>query len=56
LRGDNRPWGACRQQLPFGQGQTQIRDIAEIIGPVDLHDVRLLPVALSPDLYQPQLL
>jgi hypothetical protein len=45
---------ACQQQLPFGQGQAQIGDIGEIIGPVNLHDVCALPLALRPDLHQPQ--
>jgi hypothetical protein len=30
---------ASKQPLPFGQGQTQIGDIDEIIGPGDLHDI-----------------
>ena len=54
LRRDDFPLDACQQQLPFGQRQTQIGDIAEIIGPVNLHDVRAMPVALSPDFHQPQ--
>ncbi|MGI4796876.1 MAG: hypothetical protein ACRYG8_23060 [Janthinobacterium lividum] len=43
-----------QQPLRFGQGQTQISDIANVIGPVDLHDVRTRTLALNPDLHQPQ--
>jgi len=35
-------------------GQTQVGDVGEIIGPVDLHDVRAWPLALSPGFHQPQ--
>jgi hypothetical protein len=45
---------ARQQQLSFGKGQAQIGDIAETIGPVNLHDVRALPIAFSPELDQPQ--
>src|ERR1700744_174004 len=45
---------AGQQQLRFGQVQTQIGDIAEIIGPVDLNDVCRLTLALSADLHQPR--
>jgi len=54
LRRDDLPLDACQQQLPFGQGQAQIGNIAEIIGPLDLHEVHALPFALSSDLHQPQ--
>ncbi len=54
LRGDDLPLNARQQQLRFGQGQTQIGNIAEIIGPSDLQNVRAWPLALSPDLHQPQ--
>src|SRR5689334_10244094 len=53
LCGDDLLLETCQQQLRFGQGQTQIGDIAEIIGPVDLNDVCRLPLALSADLHQP---
>ena len=53
LRGDDLLLEACQQLLPFGQGQTQIGDIAEIIGPIDLHDVRALPLTFSPGFHQP---
>ena len=43
-----------RQQLfRFGQSQTQIGDIAEIIGTIDLHDVRGLPLALGAGFHRP---
>jgi len=54
LRGDDLPLNARQQPLRFGQGQTQVGDIDKIIGPSDLHDVRAWPLALSPDLHQPQ--
>ena len=53
LRGDDLPLNARQQPLRFGQGQTQIGDIDEIIGPSDLRDVRAWPLALSPDFHQP---
>jgi hypothetical protein len=37
-----------QQQLPFGQGQPQIGDIDETIGPVDLHDLDGLFLTVSP--------
>ncbi len=43
---------ACQQQLPFGQGQTQTGDIAEIVGPVDRHDVGRLFLTASPFFHQ----
>jgi hypothetical protein len=38
-----------RRQQPFHilQGQAQISDIAEVIGPVDFHDVHAPPLALA---------
>jgi hypothetical protein len=33
LRGDNLPLDARQHQLRFGQGQTQIGDVDEAIGP-----------------------
>ena len=53
LRGDDLLLHVGQQQLRFGQGQTQIGNIAEIIGPDDLHDVRALPLTLSPGFHQP---
>jgi len=36
-----------------GEAQTQIGEVNEIIGPVDLHDVRARPFTLRPDIHQP---
>jgi len=54
LRGDDLPLNARQQPLRFGQGQTQVGDVAEIIGPSDFHDVRARLLALNPDLHQPR--
>src|SRR4051812_6592224 len=54
LRGDNLPLDARQHQLRFGQGQTQIGDVDEAIGPANLHDVRARPLAFRPDFHQPQ--
>src|SRR4051794_36721585 len=54
LRGDDLPLDARQHQLRFGQGQTQIGDVDEAIGPANLHDVRARPLAFGPDFYQPQ--
>lgn len=53
LCGDDLLLEAGQQQLRFAQGQTEIGDIAEIIRPVDLHDVRAQPLALSPGFHHP---
>src|SRR4051794_1970555 len=54
LRGDDLPLDTRQHQLRFGQGQTQIGDVDEAIGPADLHDVRARPLAFGPDFHQPQ--
>ncbi len=54
LRSDDLPLNACQQPLRFGQGQTQIGDVDEIIGPVNFHDVRARSLALSPGFHKPQ--
>src|SRR4051794_33142228 len=54
LRGDNLPLDARQHQLRFGQGQTQIGDVDEAIGPANLHHVCARPLAFRPDFYQPQ--
>lgn len=54
LGGDDFLLKPCQQLLRFGQGQTQIGDVAEIIGSADLHDVQGLPLAPVADLHQPQ--
>jgi hypothetical protein len=44
----------CRQQqLRFAQVSTEMGNIAEIVGLVDLHDVRALPAAISTGSHQP---
>jgi hypothetical protein len=43
-----------QQPLRFRHGQTQIGDIAQIVGTIDLHDVQSLPLGLGGDLHQPQ--
>ena len=53
LRGDDLPLDARQHQLCFGQGQTQIGDVDEAIGPADLHDIRARPLAF-PKFHQPQ--
>ncbi len=54
LRSNDLSLETRQQQLPFGQGQTEIGDIAEIIGPVDRHDVGALVLTVSPDFHQPR--
>jgi hypothetical protein len=54
LRSDDLLLNARQQPLRFGQGQTQVGDIDEIIGLSDFHDVRARPLTLNPNLYQPQ--
>jgi hypothetical protein len=49
LHSDDLLLEACQQPLRFGQGQAEIGDIAEIIRPIDLHDVCARCLALSPD-------
>jgi len=43
-----------QQQLPFGQCQTEIGDIAEISRPVDRHDVDGPALTASSSFHQPQ--
>src|SRR4051794_36138012 len=54
LRGDDLPLDASQHQPRIGQGQTQIGDVVEAIGPADLHDVRTPLLAFRPDFHQPQ--
>src|SRR4051812_34679625 len=54
LRGDHLPLDARQHQLRFGQGQTQIGDVDEAIGPANLHHVRARSLAFRPDFHQPQ--
>ena len=53
LSGDDLPLHPRKQKLHFGQAQTQSGDIAEIVGLIDLHDVRALSVAFSAGFHQP---
>src|SRR5437660_12152253 len=53
LRGNDLLLETRQQQLPFGQGQTQTGDIAEIIGPGDRHDVDGLLLTVGPGFHQP---
>jgi len=54
LRGNDLPLNARKQPLRFGQGQSQVADVTEVTGLVDLQDVRARPLALSPGFHQPQ--
>jgi hypothetical protein len=50
-----RRWSSrCEESLRLLQPYTQIGDVAEIIGPVDFHDVQGPPFAFEADLNQPQ--
>ena len=54
LRGNDLLLNACQQQLPFGQGQTEVGEITEIIGSVDRHHIGGLVLTVSPGFHQPQ--
>jgi hypothetical protein len=54
LRGRNLLLNARLPQLRFGQGQTQIGDIMEIIWPDDLHDISASRLTLYPRFHPPQ--
>jgi hypothetical protein len=54
LSGDDFLLNARLQGLRFRQGQTQVGDIPEIIGPDDLHDIRALRLSLALRFNQPQ--
>src|SRR5690349_4017042 len=53
LRGNDLLLQTRQQPLPFGQGQPQIGDLNEIIGPVDRRDVDGLVLTVSLDFHQP---
>jgi hypothetical protein len=53
LRGRDLSSHARQQQRRFGRGQTQVGDIIEIAGPVDLQEVRGLLLAPGADFHQP---
>src|ERR1700681_1300416 len=46
----------CKHLLRFGQSQTRARDVAKVIGAIDLNDVRGLPLSLAfgAGFHQPQ--
>jgi hypothetical protein len=56
LSGDDLPLHPRKQKLRFSQAQTQSGDIAEIVGLIDLHDVRALsgiqPVSTHPSVLE----
>jgi hypothetical protein len=54
LSGDDFPLYVRLQHLCFRQGQTQVGDIPQIIGPGDLHDIRASRVPLALRFNQPQ--
>jgi hypothetical protein len=53
LRGDDLLLEACQHSLRLSKGQIQTGDIGEIIRPIDLHDVGVPLLTISPDLHQP---
>jgi hypothetical protein len=53
LRGNDLLLETRQQQFPFGQGQPQIGDVTEVVGPVDRHDVNKLLLTVSPGFHQP---
>src|SRR5690242_16541495 len=53
LRGDDLLLESRQQPLPFGQGQPQIGDLSQIIGPCDRRDVDGLVLTVSLDFHQP---
>ena len=52
LGGDDLLLKARQQPLRLVQGQTQISDIAEVIGSVNFHDVHASCLAIGADLHQ----
>src|SRR4051795_12373058 len=53
LRGNDLLLETRQQQLPFGQGQPQIGDLNQIIGPGDRRDVDALFLTVGPGFHQP---
>lgn len=53
LSGDELPPRLRKQKLRFGQAQTQTGDLAEIVGLIELHNVRALSVTFSAGFHQP---
>ena len=54
LSGHDFPLENRKQLLRFGQGQTLSCDVPEILGAIDFHDVRGLPLAFGAGFHQPQ--
>ena len=54
LSGYDFPLNNRKQLLRFGQSQTQSGDVPEIVGAINLHDVRGLPIAFGAGFHQPQ--
>ena len=54
LGGDDLLLKPCQQSLRLVQPHTEIGEIAEIIRPVDFHDVQGPPFAFGANLHQPQ--
>ena len=52
LRRDNFLLNAPEQPLSFGQAQTEIADLGEIAGPVDLHHIDAPAPSCGTRLYQ----
>src|ERR1700759_2816264 len=52
-RGNNLLLETRQQPLPFGQGQPQMGDLNQIIGPGDRRDVDGLLLTVSPGFHQP---
>ena len=52
LGGDDLQLNPRQQQLRFGQAETQMGNIAEIVRLADLHDVHALPVAVRTGFHQ----
>src|SRR5689334_6655852 len=53
LRGNDLLLESRQQPLPFGQGQPQIGDVNEVVGPADRRDVDRLFLTVGPGLHQP---
>jgi hypothetical protein len=54
LTGNHRSLNARQQPLRLGQGQTQVRDLAETFRPADFHQVRTPRLGIAACLDQPQ--
>ena len=54
LSGHDFPLENRKQLLRFGQGQTLSCDVPEILGAIDFHNVRGLPLAFGAGFHQPQ--